>query len=94
MGHRATIMTTEFTVDDIVELVREIDLGDGIDWAHLKIDESQAIRLIANNILDHYQNGWQQLSADERTLSMLSTMTYLVVENFALNLRLNQPNRG
>jgi len=83
-------MTTQFTVDEIVELVNEIDRGDGVDWAQLKIDESQAIRLIANNILDHYQNDWQKLSDDEKILSMLSTMTYLVVENFTLNLRLTQ----
>lgn len=83
-------MTTQFTVDEIVELVNEIDLGDGIDWAQLKINESQAIRLIANNILDHYQTDWQKLSDDEKILSMLSTMTYLVVENFTLNLRLTQ----
>lgn len=83
-------MATQFTVDEIVELVNEIDRADGVDWAQLRIDESQAIKLIANNILDHYQTDWQNLSDDEKTLSMLSTMTYLVVENFTLNLRLSQ----
>lgn len=87
-------MTRQFTVDEIVELIDEIDRGDGIDWAQLKIDESQAVRLIANNILDHYQTDWQQLSEEDKVLSMLSTMTYLVVENFVLNLRLTQRNQG
>jgi hypothetical protein len=87
-------MTRQFTVDEIVELIDEIDRGDGIDWAQLKIDESQAVRLIANNILDHYQTDWQQLSEEDKVLSMLSTMTYLVVENFVLNLRLTQRNEG
>lgn len=81
---------TEITVEAIVDLAREIENEDPIDWAMLAVDEAGATELIANNLLDQYRNQWQSLSGDDRSLAMLAVMTHLVVENFALNLKLQR----
>ena len=81
---------TEITVGAIVDLAREIEHEDPIDWAMLAVDEAGATELIANNLLDQYRNQWQSLSGDDRSLAMLAVMTHLVVENFALNLKLQR----
>ena len=83
-------MARELQVKDIIELVKEIDSEDPIDWGMLNIDETQATELVANNLLEQYNTIWAGLPDDERNVIMLATITKLVVENFTLNLRLMQ----
>lgn len=81
-------MTVTFQVNDIVELVTEIEKSDSIDWADLRVSESQAVSLIANNVFEQYHSDWSMMPPEDQTLSMLAMITYLVVENFTLNLKL------
>lgn len=83
-------MARELQVKDIIELVKEIDSEDPIDWGMLNIDETQATELVANNLLEQYNTIWAGLPDDERNVIMLATITKLVVENFTLNLKLLQ----
>ena len=78
------------TVDTLVDLIETVESEDPIDWAMLAIDESEATRLIAMNLIEQYQTHWSQLSESNRTQALLATIGKLVIENFALNLRLRQ----
>lgn len=78
------------TVDTLVDLIETVESEDPIDWAMLAIDESEATRLIAMNLIEQYQTHWSQLSDSDRTQALLATIGKLVIENFALNLRLRQ----
>jgi hypothetical protein len=83
-------MARELQVKDIIDLVREIDSEDPIDWGMLNIDETQATELVANNLLEQYNTIWASMEDNERNVIMLATITKLVVENFTLNLKLMQ----
>lgn len=78
------------TVEEIRELVDEIDGQDPIDWAMLAIDESAATELIVNQLVDSYNMTWSKFDQDTRDRIMLASMAKLVIENFALNVRLHQ----
>jgi hypothetical protein len=78
------------TVNEILDLVKEIDSEDPIDWGMLAVDENMATEMIATGLLDQYNTTWADMEADERTVIMLATITKLVVENFTLNLKLRQ----
>jgi hypothetical protein len=78
------------TVTDILDLVKEIDSEDPIDWGMLAVDESIATEMIATGLLEQYNTTWADMDPNERTVIMLATITKLVVENFTLNLKLRQ----
>jgi hypothetical protein len=78
------------TVTDILDLVKEIDSEDPIDWGMLNVDENMATEIIATGLLEQYNTTWADIDPDERTVIMLATITKLVVENFTLNLKLRQ----
>lgn len=70
------------TVDQLVELAKEVDKENNIDWGMLNVDEDTAYKLIAANVLEIFN------TTDQTT--MLATVTNLIVENFVLNLKLLQ----
>lgn len=76
-------------VEDLIELVKEIESEDPIDFGMLNISEDDALRLIALDVLGMFGN--PQTSTDKEMI-MLATVTKLVLENFVLNLRLHQRN--
>ena len=78
------------TVNDVLDLVKDIDSEDPIDWAMLAVDENMATEMIATGLLEQYNTTWADMDPDERTVIMLATITKLVVENFTLNLKLRQ----
>ncbi len=78
------------TVNDILDLVKDIESEDPIDWGMLAVDENMATEMIATGLLDQYNTTWADMDPDERTVIMLATITKLVVENFTLNLKLRQ----
>ena len=72
------------TADQLVELAREVESQNTIDWAMLEVNEDEAYQLMALGMLDLYQS----LPEKDRDLVLLSVATKLTVENFALNLKL------
>ena len=78
------------TVTDILDLVREIDSEDPIDWGMLNVDENMATEIIATGLLEQYNTTWADMDPNDRTVIMLATITKLIVENFTLNLKLRQ----
>jgi len=69
----------------IVELAKEVAVGDPICWDNLSLDEDAAYGMMAASILEHAES----MPMESRDIIMLATITKLVVENFVLNLRLS-----
>lgn len=74
----------KISVEELVELAREVDSEDPIDWGMLAIDEEQAYRLIALNLVEIFENVTEQ----DRDMILMSMIIKLTVENFVLNLKL------
>jgi hypothetical protein len=72
------------SVDQLIEIAREVETQDPIDWGMLAIDEQQAYRLIALNLVEFFENTNDQ----DRDTILMSTIVKLTVENFVLNLKL------
>ena len=76
---------TKQYLDLIVELAKEVETEDPIDWGMLTIDEDNAYNLIASNTLETLLPKYNQPEFRE---IILATVVKLVVENFTLNLKL------
>lgn len=68
------------SVEQLVELAKEVETEDPIDWGMLAVDEEAAYRLVASQVIEIYNTNDQ--------VTMLATITKMVVENFVLNLKL------
>jgi len=73
------------TVEQLVEIAEEIELGDPIDWGMLNVDEHQAYLFLATGVLENYKAS----DPSDRDLVLMASVVKLTVENFVLNLRLN-----
>ena len=62
----------------IVELAKEANIADPIDWGELNITEEQAYVMMATHVLEMERNH----------LTDAATIVKLLVENFVLNLKL------
>ena len=72
------------TIDQLADLAQEVELGDPIDWGMLSVDENTAYRIMASSVLEQFLG----LKEEERMTVALGTITKLLVENFVLNLKL------
>ena len=70
-------------IDRIVSIAQEVESEDPIDWGMLEINEEDAYKLIAMNVVNQFSN----FDINEREV-MLATIIKLVVENFTLNLKI------
>lgn len=76
--------------DQILELVREIETEDPIDWGMLAIDEDNATDLLVSTIVEKYNTEWIELTPENQIKILLASMAKLIVENFVLNVKLRQ----
>jgi hypothetical protein len=67
-------------VETIVEIAKEVEIGDPFDWGTVSIDEDEAYRLMASSVLE----------MEDNSLILAATITKLLVENMVLNIRLTQ----
>lgn len=79
---------SKLTAEQLVELISEVDGADPIDWEMLNINENDATKLIALNLLEQYNKDWAHLDDNDFRCAMLATIGKLVLENFVLNLKL------
>ena len=77
-------MVTQEQVDFIVDLAKECELTDPIDWGKLAITEDQAYQMMASSLLEQFS----EIQDENFRMVLLATTTKLLVENFVLNLRL------
>jgi hypothetical protein len=76
-------------IERIVLLAKEVESENPIDWGMLEISEDDAYKLIAMNTV----NQFDKYNVQEKEI-MIATITKLVVENFALNLKLKKVSNG
>lgn len=75
------------TLSELVELAKEVEITDPIDWGMLNTDESSAYNLVASGILELCQS----LETDEQKIqALMASLVKSTVENFVLNIKLLQ----
>ena len=79
-------LTKTEAVARLVSLAQEVEIKDPIDWGMLSIKESDAYELMANSVLDQMYT----MPENYRETVMMATMTKLLVENFVLNIKLEE----
>jgi hypothetical protein len=75
------------SLNELITLAKEVEAEDPIDWGMLNISEDDAYKLIALDVMEMF-NAWS--CHDEKEIVMLVTITKLILENFVLNLKLQQ----
>jgi len=74
-------------IDHIVDLAKEVESEDAIDWGLTSINEEEAFRLMALNVVELMFDKYGQPGMRD---VFLATIVKLVVENFVLNLKLKE----
>lgn len=80
------ILSKTEAIGKIVELAKEVEIKDKIDWTQFKMTEDQAYEMFAQNVLTQMM----AVPEDYRETVMLGTLTKLLVENFILNTKLGK----
>ena len=75
-------MNNEAT-NNLVELAKEMAKGDPIDFGHLTINEDEVYHLMASSVLEQIEK------TENPEVTLAVSVLHLLVENFALNLKLN-----
>lgn len=75
----------KYTVEEIIELAKDVELEDAIDWTALSVDRDKIYQLMGSQAYDIYIN---QSAEEDREAILLATVVKLVVENFVLNLQI------
>jgi len=65
-------------VDMLVDLAKEVESVDPVDWGMLSVDEDEVYRLVALSVV----------GLEDNILVLKASLTKLLVENFVLNLKL------
>jgi hypothetical protein len=76
------------TLEQLVELAMESDSQQELPWSSVNIEPETAYSMMAAHVIDLFE---EHKEAD-REVVMMSVMTKLLVENFLLNLKLQQNN--
>jgi len=72
--------TQQTLLETLVEMAKEIESEDPIDYGMLDINEDTLYNLIATSVLETYLSN----DKEQREMIALATITKLVVENFVL----------
>ena len=73
-------------VNELADLAQQAEITDPIDWDYLNIDEKTAYRLMASSVIEIINN----IEENQKLDIAMASMTKLLVENFVLNLKLEQ----
>ena len=76
----------KYTQEQIIELAKEVEMSDQIQWEDLPLDKDRVYQLIGSQAYELYAN--YSLSEDGEAI-LIATITKLLVENFILNLKVN-----
>ena len=75
-------------INQLVELAKEIENGDPIDWGMIPVKEDAAYEKMAEQVIEMMKSYGP---ADRQTIAM-AAITKLLVENFVLSYRLTAGN--
>jgi len=76
----------KYTAEQIIELAKDVELEDSIDWDDLPLDKDRVYQMIGSQTYELYENYAQ---SDNGEAILLATVTKLLIENFVLNLKVN-----
>jgi hypothetical protein len=80
----------KITLEQLADLAYESEITDPIDWDYLMIEERNAYMLMASHVLEMMDD----VSQEERLVVCMASLTKLLVENFILNMKLENRNGG
>lgn len=78
----------KYTQEQVIELAKNVELEDAIDWSEVKVDRDRIYQIIGSQVYDYYSN-WDADETQDKEVVMLAAITKLVIENFVLNVKLN-----
>lgn len=81
----------KYTLNEIIELAKDIEAEDPIDWSTLPLEKDSIYQLLGSQAYELYN----QHGDEDNQAILLATVIKLVVENFILNLQIpgnNVPN--
>lgn len=73
----------KYTLQEILEIAKDIESEDPIDWANLPLDKDKIYQVIGSQAYDLYK-----AQGEDHEAILLATVIKLVIENFILNLQL------
>lgn len=73
-----------YTLEEIIELAKEVETTDAIEWDDLPLDKDRIYHLVGSQAYDLYK---QHANTNNGEAIIVATITKLLVENFVLNLR-------
>lgn len=71
----------------ISQLAREVEITDPIEWGELLISEDAAYNMMALSVMEMVQK-LEKDDHNKREIVLMASLTKLLVENFVLNLKL------
>jgi hypothetical protein len=77
------------SLDELIDLAKHVELGDAISWDGLNVDRDRTYQLIASQIYEQIDE-W----GDDREIIMLASIVKLLVENFVLNVKVQNLETG
>ena len=80
----------KITLEQLADLAYESEFTDPIDWDYLMIEERNAYMLMASHVLEMVDD----VPQEERLVVCMASLTKLLVENFILNMKLENRNGG
>ena len=76
----------KYTQEQIIELAKEVELSDMIDWEGLPLEQDRIYQIVGSQAYEVYE---EFTNSEDGEAILLATVTKLLVENFVLNLRVN-----
>lgn len=77
-----------YTQEQIIELAKDVELEDNINWAELpNVDKDRIYQIVGSQALELYSN-WTA-EPEEQEAILLATIIKLLVENFVLHTQIN-----
>lgn len=76
----------KYTQEQIIELAKEVELSDMIDWEGLPVEQDRIYQIVGSQAYEVYE---EFTNSEDGEAILLATVTKLLVENFVLNLRVN-----
>lgn len=80
-------MTNNEKLQTVVDIAKQIELENPIDWGMLEIDEDNTYNMLGSSVLERIEQIKNDSDYDELLAGMI---VCLVVENFVLNTKLLQ----
>ena len=69
-------------------LINDVESQDPIDWGMAPVNEEEALSVVATSVKKMYEEEFLPLQGNDFHYAVMSALGKLVLENFALNLRL------